>query len=296
MAEPPQAGDVLFQTLCQQIVKVQDSQCFQPGLIGLVQVVVQARVLQRGAVLHPGDGLEQRLSAALAAGIPQNLLRDGQRLPGADEMHVPQQVQADGVEGADGHGGRRPLAAQMLFQPGPHLRGRLVGEGDGGDLPGADAPLLHQPGDPGRQRFRLAGAGACRYHSHRGGGGDRLQLAGVQLLRPGGVRSRLRCRGGLLQLPAGLCFSRRQVQAEQGDLPAEPGDLAGGQQGDDAVLPVKARPPLHLPGAQAANALRHAGAGGPGDVFDGHLPQDGELRPQLPEHLLVQGIGGLSGG
>ena len=295
MAEAPQAGDVPLQPFGQQVVEVQGAQVPQPGLIGAVQLRVQTGILWGRAVFHPGDGLEQCLSAALSAGLPQHLLRDGQGLAGADEPHVAKQLQTDGVEGADGHGRHRPLAAQTLFQPGAHLRRRLIGESDGGNLPGADAPLLHQPGDPGHQGAGLAGAGARRHSSHRRGGGDGLQLRGIQLLRLGSCRGRFRRRNAL-QLPAGLGFAHRQVQAEQGDLPAEPGDLAGGQQGDDAVLPVKARPALHLPGPQAADALRHAGAGRVGDVLHRHLPQDGELRPQGMEHLLVQRLGALPGG
>ena len=295
MTEAPQAGDIPLQSFGQQVVEVQGAQVSQPGLIGVVQLRVQTGILRGHAVFHPGDRLEQRFSAALSAGLPQHLLRDGQGLAGTDEPHVAKQFQTDGVEGADGHGRHRPLAAQTLFQPGAHLCRRLIGESDGGNLSGADAPFLHQPGDPGHQGAGLAGAGARRHSGYRRGGGDGLQLRGIQRLRLGSSRGRFR-RQNALQLPAGLGFAHRQVQAKQRDLPAEPGDLTGGQQGDDAVLPVKARPALHLPGPQAADALRHAGAGRVGDILHRHLPQDGELRPQGMEHLLVQRLGILPSG
>ena len=107
--------------------------------------------------------------------------------------------------------------------------------------------------------------------------------------------------GGLFQFPLPISFFRRGLRGEQGYLPAQPLDLPGRQQGDGAVLPVEARPPVHLSQPQAADALCHAGPCGLFDIRDRRLPEDVELRSQLPEQLLIQfrGLfsrGGAAGG
>ena len=146
VAEPALPGGVQLQRLGQQIVEVQSAQLPEPGLIGAIQCRVRAPVLQ--AALHPGHRLEKLPGTALFPGGPEDLPGDGQGVAGADDPHVSQQLPADGVEGADGHGGHRTLSAQAGLQTLPHLIGGLIGEGDGGDLSGLHAPLLHQPGDP----------------------------------------------------------------------------------------------------------------------------------------------------
>ena len=176
----------------------------------------------------------------------------------------------------------RPLAAQTLFQPGAHLRGGLVGEGDGGNLPGAG-----RPAPPPARRSGPPGSWSCRC---RGPPPQRLPAAvEVTASSCGGFSASGWGAAGAASGAKACCSSRRgldlrtgSVQAEQGDLPAEPGDLTGGQQGDDAVLPVKARPGAppgparrrRMPSATQGPAVR-------GDVLHGHLPQDGELRPQV---------------
>ena len=195
------------------------------------------------------------------------------------------------MEGADGHAAHRPLSAQTGLQPLAHLCRGLVGEGDGGDLAGADALFLHQPRDAGNQRLGLAGARSGDDRRHGGLGGDRRPLLRVQRLPGGGGRGILLRGSGFFQLPFGGGFLGGRLGAEQGDLSAEPLDLRRGQQGDDAVLAVKAGTALHLSCPEPPDTLRHAGACDPLNIFRRYLPEDGKLRPQLPQHGLIQGLG-----
>ena len=52
------------------------------------------------------------------------------------------------------------FTAQPLFQPLAHLRRRLIGKRNCGDLVGLDTAIFHQVGDPGDERFCLTGTGA----------------------------------------------------------------------------------------------------------------------------------------
>ena len=155
--------------------------------------------------------------------------------------------------------------------PVPELGGGLVGEGDGGDLLRLYASLLDEVRDAGDEGPGLARAGACGDRHHSLQGGDRRRLLRVEPLRLlQGIGRLLLCLGAL-QLP----FLDRLfclLRTKKGELTAQTLDLPGGQQADDAELPVKPGPALYLPQPEAADPLRHAGPGGLSDVADGRLP------------------------
>ena len=71
---------------------------------------------------------------------------------------TPQQPGAEGVEGARGEVSEGRVADELL-QAAAQLLGRLVGEGDGHDLPRGDVEVADEIGDPMGQDTRLPGAG-----------------------------------------------------------------------------------------------------------------------------------------
>jgi hypothetical protein len=73
-----------------------------------------------------------------------------------------QDVQTQGVEGGYGEAVAQ-LPGQQLADPFPHLPRRLVGEGDGGDMPGLDAALGGQVGDLARDHPGLARTGSGQH-------------------------------------------------------------------------------------------------------------------------------------
>ncbi len=90
-----------------------------------------------------------------------------------------QDLDADGVEGAEpGHAFHH--AADQLPDAGLHLARRLVGEGDGEDLPGPGAPQAQDMGDAGGEHAGLAGAGARQHQKRAVERLDRLALLGVE--------------------------------------------------------------------------------------------------------------------
>ncbi len=298
MEEAPPAGDVHLQGPQQQIVKVQGPQLLQPLAVGLKEGLVHPGLPRRHAVFHPGDALEQSTGTGPAALGGQELRRQRQGLPLVQQPHVPQKLQAEGVEGADVEPGGGPLAPQPGLQAGAQLPGGLIGEGDGGDLPGQHPLLPDEPGHPVRQGFGLARPRPGGDGHHRLRGRDRRLLLRVPLRRSGGLPF---FGGGGAEEPLFRAPFDGGLGLEQGDLAAQPSDLPRGEQGDDPVLPVKPGPPLHLTGPQAADPLGHAGPGSPLDIGGRGLPEDVELRPQPGEHVLVQrqrplGGGGRAGG
>ena len=89
------------------------------------------------------------------------------------------------MEGKDPHA-LGDAGPEQPLHPFGHLLGRLVGEGDGQDLVGAEALLSDQIGDAVRQGSRLAGARAGDDQDGPFGVKDRLSLNGVQPLQKGG--------------------------------------------------------------------------------------------------------------
>ena len=91
--------------------------------------------------------------------------------------------------GADRVEGAQPLhaldhAADEIADAVLHLARRLVGEGDGEDLPGLGAAGGEQMGDAGGEHARLAGAGAGQHQNRPLGRLHRCALLGVQLVQP----------------------------------------------------------------------------------------------------------------
>ncbi len=89
-----------------------------------------------------------------------------------------QHAHAHGVEGADPHaaGASRQEVAQTLA----HLGGRLVGEGDRQDLPGAHALVVDHVRDAVGEHARLARARAREHEQRPLGALGRLALGGVE--------------------------------------------------------------------------------------------------------------------
>ena len=81
---------------------------------------------------------------------------DGHGFALHNQAHVAQQVQADRMEGADGHAPHRALAAEPLLKALAHLGSGLIREGHGGDLIRFDAAPLDQMRDARDQGFGLA--------------------------------------------------------------------------------------------------------------------------------------------
>ena len=273
----------VLQGLQQQVVEVQPSRLPPQALIA-----GKGRVLFSAAVL-PGGNLPQEPAGAT---LPPQLLQSGggqvPLLPGISQPPpVPraQQLQADGMEGADVYPpGRTP--AQAGPQPFPQLPGRPVGKGDRRDLPRL-RPLLQQMGNAGHQRVGLARprpGNDRQIRFHRlcrrplgligSGGGLRLVPGPAGSHRPDFPR---RC--GLF--PGGL------LHAEQAHLAHIGLPLGGREQLHRPIGPVVARRPGHLPRSQAADALGHTGPGHMADILQWGLAEDIELRPQLPEHQLT---------
>ncbi len=87
---------------------------------------------------------------------------------------LPQDPDTGGMEGHNPNPGYLPLPHQGPH-PLPHLLGRLVGEGNGQDLPGFD-PLGQEVGDPVGQDLGLPAAGPGQNQKGAGTMLDRFPL------------------------------------------------------------------------------------------------------------------------
>ena len=105
---------------------------------------------------------------------------------------TPQNFGADGVKGAEPLHGLRAFADQRL-DAFAHFARRLVGEGDGENLPGACFPKRHNMRNAGRQRPCLARAGA-RKHQHRAI--KRLDSGALLRIQPFEIARAVRQRSG----------------------------------------------------------------------------------------------------
>jgi hypothetical protein len=141
------------------------------GLLGREALLVDIELLHQ-----PLDGRELVLRV-------EDL--EGGRQPGQFPMRA-QEAVAQAVEGADPHAAH--VDRQHGGEPGHHLLGRLVGEGDGQDAAGRDLAGLQQPGDAGGQHPGLAGAGAGEDQGVAGGQRDGGELLGVEVLQQRGSR------------------------------------------------------------------------------------------------------------
>ena len=144
-------------------------------------------------VLRPRDGAQDRARLVLARDrqvfLAQDLLHqrllvvrvvdDEVRVEADGRAVAAQDPGAQGMEGAHGH-----LAAGLLADQaddaGPQLRGGLVGEGDGEDLPGPDAPDADEVGDAMSEDARLAAARAGQDEDRAVGRPNRPLLLRVQ--------------------------------------------------------------------------------------------------------------------
>ena len=275
--------------LCeQQVVEVHGSPLLQQGLVCLTgRPLCLAQCLGQAVFLH-GHRLEQPLGGH---GLSRRHLCQGQALGLVQQAHAGLVFQADGVEGAHRQATQGPLTPQYMLQPLPELLRRPVGEGDRRNVPGAHPAVLNQMGDTVSQCAGLSGA---RSGGHRHRPSICLHGGPLGLIEPGSggcvplqpLPRRLFHRQGLALLH--LLFGGSS-SAEQAHLPAEGLPLGVGQQADFAVHPVVARRPLHLPAAQAADALGHAGPGGMLNVLHRRVPQDVELGTQPGDHVPIEG-------
>ena len=167
----------------QQVVEVERGGRAQPRLIapkqpGDLALPVGVRVLGQEVgvdhlVLRPRDGAKDRARLVLAGDrqvfLAQDLLH--QRLLVVRVVDDEVRVEADGRAVAAQHAGTQgmegahgDLAARLLthqaHDAGPKLRGGLVGEGDGEDLPRPDALDADEIGDAMSEDARLAAARA----------------------------------------------------------------------------------------------------------------------------------------
>ena len=181
-----------------KVVEVEGVGCAQALLQPLVHAlghlphrVVRVEVTGGNeVVLRLGDAVHQlvhgkalRVDVQLGHDVlvqPLQIVRvvNGEVLREAQPLGVgPQHAHAHGVEGGHPHASR--ARAHELRQTLAHLGGRLVGEGDGEDLPRSRQVLLQDVGDAVREHARLAGAGAGQHQKRSLGGNDRLSLGAV---------------------------------------------------------------------------------------------------------------------
>ena len=142
--------------------------------------------LARGpALLIEVRGLDQLLEdPQLVVGV-----EDGEVGVEADKLRVASKhARGDRVKGAEpGHPFER--SAGQCGDSLAHLARRLVGEGDGEDLARPCPAGGNEMREPGRQRRRLAGAGAGKHQDWAFGGQNSLALRRVQALQIGGLGS-----------------------------------------------------------------------------------------------------------
>ena len=194
----------------------------RPGLRGLVvdQVVL--------AVRHPVHQRPDRETLRVEVEIVGHQLHQpagvgvvvDREAPGDVEPSDlrPQDPDAGGVEGGDPH--QLGPVADQVHHPASHLRGRLVGEGDGQDRTRMHPPLADQIRDPPGQHPGLARAGPRHDQDRSALVQHRLALRRVQPLqqllgsRPGGSRRRRRAPPGAY---AGPRAQRRRGRAADQD-------------------------------------------------------------------------------
>ena len=185
----------------QQVVEVHRVVLVQLALVGLVDpgrglVVVVGRLPLGGgdvrqlvlALPDPGQHPRRREALLVQVQAAQHLLDDRHLVRAVVDREGPGQADllavaaqdpgADGVEGADGRLARRLLPDQP-GDPLAHLVGRLVGEGDGHDLPRL-RPGGHQVGHAVRQHPRLAAARPGQDQQRPAGVCHRLALRRVE--------------------------------------------------------------------------------------------------------------------
>ncbi len=173
----------------------------QPAVLPVVDMA--GKLARRPALLVDALGLDDLLHQAdLVVGVEDGEVAFQPRHLGVAAQHA----RADRVEGA------QPLhaldhAADQVADAVLHLARRLVGEGDGEDLPGLGAAGGEQMGDAGGEHARLAGAGAGQYQNRPLGRLHRFALFRVQLFQPGRRAPARRPRGNAARLGLRRCSS-----------------------------------------------------------------------------------------
>jgi hypothetical protein len=140
---------------------------------GVVEVALGLEVGRAPALLLLGVDAGEHLPGRVAPIVEVELLEDAVHhralisvvvddeapLEPSGLVVAAEQADADRVEGADPEilADVRP---EQLIEPGLHLAGGLVGEGDGEDAVGRDAVERDEVGDPVDDDARLAAAGA----------------------------------------------------------------------------------------------------------------------------------------
>ena len=105
---------------------------------------------------------------------------DGEGRPVAEAMGLAtENPDTSRVEGRDPHGPGGP--ADQTRDPGAHLVGRLVGEGDGEDRLRRYVEIADQVGDAVSEDPGLAGPGSGHHQDRSFGGCHRFSLAGIEI-------------------------------------------------------------------------------------------------------------------
>ena len=198
------------QIVDQQVAEIGGVERRQPRLIGLVEIdpasvgempgFVLGNFVGRQAAVFPAidDDGEPATGPAFDVEIGRldHLLGEPRLIVGVENGEIgfephelrmaAQDLRADGVEGAE------PFHAldrfpDELFDAFLHLARRLVGEGDGENLPGLRAACMEKMGEPRGQRSRLARARAGQHQDGAFGGQHGGPLLLIQPFKIGGV-------------------------------------------------------------------------------------------------------------
>ncbi len=176
------------------------------------------------------DGLDQALGVVVVV--------DGEVGTVAQELGVvAQDAHTHGVERAHPHAAGAPgeQGAQALA----HLRGGLVGERDGQDLPGGHAEVGHHVRDAVREHAGLARAGAGEHEERALAGEDRLAL---------GVVERVDVDGAFLHgVPPGAAGCGAALQSSSGGRRVGDGYRPGGRGGGSVGRPSMGRAATRRP-------------------------------------------------
>ena len=230
------------------------------GLEGTDELVLPAadgREHGSRAQLGPSTQLQVAQDLLDDAGLVVGVV-DGEARVDADGGPIAtQHSRAEGVEGAHGH--LPTFVADEGQDALAHLRGRLVGERHGQDLPGRHAFDADEVGDAMGQHPGLAGARTGQDEERATGRGHRAGLFGVQPAGDG--RGQRRGVGGALCLRDGIRprTSRRRLARRGGDH-GEPLGVVGRRSLVAARTAVARTSPVLVDGPRC----RSSGAGSSG--------------------------------
>ena len=151
------------------------------GLSGLDERILPGR----NTGLDGGGGQGVILTPA-----PQVFLDDGLRILGVEQREAPSQlgagvvaaqdIETQGVEGGDGEAPTLP-ALEGAGDPRFHLAGRLVGEGDGGDMARRQAAFADEVGDFAGNDPGFARTGAGEHQQGAAHIAHGFELSGIEV-------------------------------------------------------------------------------------------------------------------